>query len=107
LDDISGSGQTRSAIELCSGIPNANKEEYEVLGAGHYGIFAGRRWRELVYPKISEFIRKHPGTPEKKAAAQKITVTSQKLAPKKAISSKTAVKRIIVKTVPTKSRPKA
>ena len=107
LDDISGSGQTRSAIELCSGIPNANKEEYEVLGAGHYGIFAGRRWRELVYPKISEFIRKHPGTPEKKAAAKKITVTSQKLAPKKAISSKTAVKRIIVKTVPTKSRPKA
>jgi poly(3-hydroxybutyrate) depolymerase len=107
LDDISGSGQTRSAIELCSGIPNANKEEYEVLGAGHYGIFAGRRWRELVYPKISEFIRKHPGTLETKAPAQKITVTSQKVAPKKAISSKTAVKRIIVKTVPTKSRPKA
>jgi poly(3-hydroxybutyrate) depolymerase len=25
--------------------------------AGHYGIFSGRRWREIVCPKITEFIR--------------------------------------------------
>ncbi|MFX6218436.1 hypothetical protein ABTF55_21805 [Acinetobacter baumannii] len=25
--------------------------------AGHYGIFSGRRWREIVCPKIGEFIR--------------------------------------------------
>lgn len=57
LDDISGQGQTRAAIKLCSGIPAARKAHYTVQGAGHYGIFSGRRWRELVCPKIAEFIR--------------------------------------------------
>ncbi len=57
LDDISGQGQTRAAIKLCSGIPAARKTHYTVQGAGHYGIFSGRRWRELVCPKIAEFIR--------------------------------------------------
>jgi poly(3-hydroxybutyrate) depolymerase len=59
LDDISGSGQTRSAHGLCTGIPKDNKAHYEVAGAGHYGIFAGRRWRDNVYPKIKSFIREH------------------------------------------------
>jgi poly(3-hydroxybutyrate) depolymerase len=27
-----------------------------VAGAGHYGIFSGRRWREKVYPEIKAFI---------------------------------------------------
>jgi poly(3-hydroxybutyrate) depolymerase len=26
---------------------------------GHYGIFSGRRWREVIYPHIRDFIRKH------------------------------------------------
>ncbi|CAM3710383.1 polyhydroxyalkanoate depolymerase [Polynucleobacter antarcticus] len=59
LDDISGSGQTRAAHALCSGIDKSSKAHYEVAGAGHYGIFAGRRWREKVYPKINSFIREH------------------------------------------------
>jgi len=108
LDDISGSGQTRSAIELCSGIPNSNKEEYEVKGAGHYGIFAGRRWREMVYPKISEFIRKHPGTAStKKVPVKKITATPLKVASKKVTARKTAVKKSPVKTTRAKSLSKA
>ena len=61
LDDISGSGQTRSAHGLCSGISKEHKAHYEVSGAGHYGIFAGRRWRDKVYPKIKSFIRDHQG----------------------------------------------
>ncbi len=59
LDDISGSGQTRSAHKLCKNIPTEHKDHYEVAGAGHYGIFAGRRWREKVYPKLKSFIRDH------------------------------------------------
>ncbi len=59
LDDLSGSGQTRAAHDLCLNIPKVNKDHYEVAGAGHYGIFAGRRWREKVYPKIKSFIREH------------------------------------------------
>lgn len=68
LDDISGSGQTRAAHALCAGIAKDNKAHYEVAGAGHYGIFAGRRWRDKVYPKIKEFIRAHPGVKQKVAA---------------------------------------
>jgi len=30
-----------------------------VKGAGHYGIFSGRRWRESVYPEVRAFIRKY------------------------------------------------
>jgi poly(3-hydroxybutyrate) depolymerase len=56
LDDISGSGQTRAAHGLCTGIPKSRSLHYDVEGAGHYGIFSGRRWREKVYPEVRGFI---------------------------------------------------
>ncbi|MFZ4502284.1 MAG: polyhydroxyalkanoate depolymerase, partial [Burkholderiaceae bacterium] len=59
LDDISGAGQTQAAHELCTGIPKNRQQDYVVPGAGHYGIFSGRRWREQVAPKISDFIRRY------------------------------------------------
>ncbi len=59
LDDISGSGQTKAAHGLCSSIPKANQQHLEVKGAGHYGIFSGRRWRETTYPAVKSFILAH------------------------------------------------
>ena len=59
LDDISGAGQTRAAQDLCAGIPKTRKKHYDVVGAGHYGIFSGRRWREKAYPEIRAFILAH------------------------------------------------
>ena len=59
LDDISGSGQTEAAHNLCTGIERKEQHHLEAKGAGHYGIFSGRRWREIVYPKVREFILKH------------------------------------------------
>ena len=56
LDDISGAGQTRAVHDLCTGIPDGRKRHVTVEGAGHYGIFSGRRWREFVYPQVHEFI---------------------------------------------------
>ena len=56
LDDISGSGQTRAAHDLCTGIPKLRHFHYEAEGAGHYGIFSGRRWRDKVYPRVRDFI---------------------------------------------------
>jgi poly(3-hydroxybutyrate) depolymerase len=56
LDDISGSGQTEAALEMCTGVPAGHKQHFEAKGAGHYGIFSGRRWRELVYPAVKAFI---------------------------------------------------
>src|SRR3546814_349971 len=59
LDDISGAGQTRAAHELCTGIAEADRQHLTVDGAGHYGIFSGRRWREQVYPQVRDFIASH------------------------------------------------
>ncbi len=59
LDDISGSGQTRAAHDLCTGIAASQRAHFEVEGAGHYGIFSGRRWREKVYPVVRDFILAH------------------------------------------------
>ncbi|NCP39987.1 MAG: polyhydroxyalkanoate depolymerase [Rhodoferax sp.] len=59
LDDISGSGQTAAVHEICSGVDKSMQQHIEVKGAGHYGIFAGRRWREMVYPQIKTFILKY------------------------------------------------
>jgi poly(3-hydroxybutyrate) depolymerase len=56
LDDISGAGQTQAAHALCTGLAEQDKHHYDVIGAGHYGIFSGRRWREKVYPKVRDFI---------------------------------------------------
>jgi len=59
LDDISGLGQTRAAHTLCTGIAQSDRIHLTAKGAGHYGIFSGRRWREQVYPKVREFIAQH------------------------------------------------
>ena len=59
LDDISGLGQTRAAHELCAHIPKEMKQHFTAPKCGHYGIFSGRRWREVIAPKISDFIRAH------------------------------------------------
>jgi len=69
LDDISGAGQTEAAHGLCTGIPKARHEHYTVQVAGHNAIFSGRRWREMVYPKITEFIAAHNKSAKVRKAA--------------------------------------
>lgn len=56
LDDISGSGQTHAAHGLCAGLAPQGQRHLVAEGAGHYGIFSGRRWRDLVYPELRQFI---------------------------------------------------
>jgi len=55
-DDISGVDQTHAAHDLCLGIPAERKQRLTVEGAGHYGVFSGRRWRQSVYPRLRAFI---------------------------------------------------
>jgi poly(3-hydroxybutyrate) depolymerase len=75
LDDISGSGQTEAAHDLCSGIVRGEQRHVEIKGAGHYGIFSGRRWRDSTYPLVKSFILEHHAlggdTPAVKATAAK------------------------------------
>ena len=59
LDDISGTGQTRAALEMCSGVAENQKMHLEAKGAGHYGIFSGRRWQNIIYPAVQAFILEH------------------------------------------------
>ena len=88
LDDISGAGQTKAAHNLCTGIPKDRRVHYTVQGAGHYGIFSGRRWREKAYPELRDFILAHnEGAPGAKAVARTPVV---KAAAKKRRSAKTA-----------------
>lgn len=59
LDDISGAGQTRAALELCRGVADDRKQHHTAPGCGHYGIFSGQRWRGGVYPVLRAFIAGH------------------------------------------------
>jgi len=59
LDDISGSGQTQAAHGLCRGVPESERRHLTAIGVGHYGIFSGRRWREMISPQIAQFVRAH------------------------------------------------
>jgi poly(3-hydroxybutyrate) depolymerase len=56
-DDISGIGQTQAAHDLCTNIAQERKHHLLAEGAGHYGIFSGRRWRQHIYPVVRDFIR--------------------------------------------------
>lgn len=59
LDDISGPGQTIAAHDLCTGLPPDMKRAHLEIGAGHYSIFSGRKWRNNVQPLVANFIRAH------------------------------------------------
>ena len=89
LDDISGAGQTRAAHDLCTGISVSRKFHYDAEGAGHYGIFSGRRWREKIFPQVRGFIAAHqkrataaPAAALKKATAVAVTPLARKAAAK-------------------------
>ena len=79
LDDISGSGQTEAAHKLCSGIARTAHDHLEAKGAGHYGIFSGRRWRDVVYPHVKSFILEHnkAGKDTQVAASKKVAATKK------------------------------
>lgn len=58
-DDITGKGQTKAAHDILSSIPKNKKQHYEQPDVGHYGIFNGRRFREVIGPKIKAFIKEN------------------------------------------------
>ena len=77
LDDISGAGQTRAAHGLCTGVAEAHHYHYDAKGAGHYGIFSGRRWREHVYPEVRAFIAKYHALAEDAPATKRRSARAQ------------------------------
>lgn len=55
-DDICGLGQTKAALDLATHLPNSKKSHLMLEGAGHYGLFNGKRFRENVLPALRSFI---------------------------------------------------
>ncbi|KIN71692.1 polyhydroxyalkanoate depolymerase [Sulfitobacter guttiformis] len=74
-DDISAPGQCIAALALCTGLPDDKKASHLEDGAGHYGIFAGKSWRQNIRPLVLDFIddnetRTPPGYRRKEAAGK-------------------------------------
>jgi poly(3-hydroxybutyrate) depolymerase len=55
-DDICSLGQTLAAHDLCTGLRPYLKTHYVQAGAGHYGVFSGKRWSGSIYPVVREAI---------------------------------------------------
>ena len=70
-DDISAPGQCVAALDLCTGLPDEKKASHLEEGAGHYGIFAGKSWRNNIRPLVLSFIDANTPKPAGKKAANK------------------------------------
>ncbi|SHK87687.1 poly(3-hydroxybutyrate) depolymerase [Roseovarius marisflavi] len=69
-DDISAPGQCVAALALCTGLPDEKKASYLEPEAGHYGIFAGRSWRNNIRPLVLDFIDANSAAPAPAKAAK-------------------------------------
>jgi poly(3-hydroxybutyrate) depolymerase len=65
-DDISAPGQCLAALDLLTGLPDEKKAFHREPNAGHYGIFAGRSWRNNIRPLVLEFIDGNSGRPKRR-----------------------------------------
>jgi polyhydroxyalkanoate depolymerase len=55
-DDICALGQTAAAHDLCTGLRPHLKRHHMQAGAGHYGVFSGKRWEGQIYPIVRNLI---------------------------------------------------
>jgi poly(3-hydroxybutyrate) depolymerase len=58
-DDISGIGQTKAALKISTGLPDAMKQYHLAEEVGHYGIFNGSKWRDKIAPVVEDWIVAH------------------------------------------------
>ena len=65
-DDISAPGQCLAALKLCTGLVESKKASHLEPEAGHYGIFAGKSWRNNIRPLVLDFIDRNSGSHQPK-----------------------------------------
>jgi poly(3-hydroxybutyrate) depolymerase len=58
-DDISGIGQTKSALTIATKLPDSHKKYHLAPEVGHYGIFNGSKWRDKIAPVVEDWIVTH------------------------------------------------
>ncbi len=83
-DDISAPGQCIAALDLCTGLPDSKKASHVEPGAGHYGIFAGRSWRDNIRPMVIDFMNANSGASTAKKTTKKTVRKTTKPANKNA-----------------------
>ena len=81
-DDICSLGQTLAAQDLCARVPLFMRNHYIQPGAGHYGVFSGRRWHAKIYPVVREMIH---------VSEQTRVQTRRRPAPKRTSATATAI----------------
>ena len=65
-DDISAPGQCLAALDLLTGLSDDRKAAHLEPKAGHYGIFAGKSWRDNIRPLVLGFIDQNTPNRRKK-----------------------------------------
>ncbi len=70
-DDISAPGQCAAALGLCTALPDSMKDSHIEPGAGHYGIFAGKSWRNNIRPLVLDFFDRNSEAKRKRKTPQK------------------------------------
>ena len=70
-DDITAPGQCIAALDLLTGLPADKKASHVEEGAGHYGIFAGKSWRNNIRPLVLDFIDQNAGRHAAQAAKKR------------------------------------
>jgi poly(3-hydroxybutyrate) depolymerase len=107
-DDISAPGQCVAALDLLTGLPESKKASHLEPGAGHYGIFAGKSWRNNIRPLVLDFIDSNaisdepqkPTKPAAKAKAAKPSSTAEVEVKKRAARKPATRKKTAKKATP-------
>jgi len=111
-DQFCPPGQTEAAHGICPNIPSEMREQYLQAGVGHYGVFSGSKFRDIIAPKIKAFIKKNatPANNSKetaeKAKIEAAAAVKKAAAPKAAIKKATAPKATIKKAAAPKAEVK-
>jgi poly(3-hydroxybutyrate) depolymerase len=58
-DDISGIGQTKAALKVATGLAERRKKYFLAEEVGHYGIFNGSKWRNIIAPVVEDWMAKN------------------------------------------------
>ena len=73
-DDISAPGQCLAALGLLTGLPASLKASHLEPDAGHYGIFAGKSWRNNIRPLVLGFIDRNDGSARPQGGVQRTPI---------------------------------
>lgn len=65
-DDITGVGQTKSVLNFCQNLPESKKKYFLAETVGHYGLFNGSKFRNIIIPEIHAFTKTHSKETPKK-----------------------------------------